>query len=123
LLKFVNLLYNKNIEYINIYLDTNKIKNINYKMNKPYSFSKSIKDKEQKLLNYYKKISTIELPKITIIPKKKKVTKKNMSRDGLKEDRKEDSKDNTIVENHIKSEKDEKDEKKLTKKIIVIIDY
>jgi len=122
LLKFVNLLYNKNIEYINIYLDTNKIKNINYKMNKPYSFSKSIKDKEQKLLNYYKKISTIELPKITIIPKKKKVTKKNMSRDGLKEDRKEDSKDNTIVENHIKSEKDEKDEKKLTKKRIVIMD-
>ena len=94
-------------------------------MNKPYSFCKNIKDKEQKLLNYYKKISTIELPKITIIPKKKKVTKKNMSRDGLKEDRKEDSKDskdNTIVENHIKSEKDEKDEKKLTKKRIVIMD-
>ena len=96
-------------------------------MNKPYSFSKSIKDKEQKILNYYKRISNVELPKIITIPRKKKVTKKNMSREGLKEDRKEDSKedsnkDNKIVENHIKSEKDEKDEKKLTKKRIVVMD-
>ena len=45
-------------------------------MNKPYSFSKSIKDKEQKILNYYKRISNVELPKIITIPRKKKVTKK-----------------------------------------------
>ena len=96
-------------------------------MNKPYNFSKNIKDKEQKILNYYKRISNIEQPKLTIIPRKKKGTKKNMSREGLKEDKKEDSKedsnkDNKIVENHIKSEKDEKDEKKLTKKRIVVMD-
>ena len=85
-------------------------------MNKPYNFSKNIKDKEQKILNYYKRISNIEQPKLTIIPKKKKGTKKNMSREGLKDN---SIKDNELV---VKDEKYEKDEKKLTKKRIVIMD-
>ena len=85
-------------------------------MNKPYNFSKNIKDKEQKILNYYKRISNIEQPKLTIIPRKKKGTKKNMSREGLKDN---SIKDNELV---VKDEKYEKDEKKLTKKRIVIMD-
>ena len=85
-------------------------------MNKPYNFSKNIKDKEQKILNYYKRISNIEQPKLTIIPRKKKGTKKNMSREGLNDN---SIKDNELV---VKDEKYEKDEKKLTKKRIVIMD-
>ena len=85
-------------------------------MNKPYNFSKNIKDKEQKILNYYKRISNIEQPKLTIIPRKKKGTKKNMSREGLKDN---SIKDNELV---VKDEEYEKDEKKLTKKRIVIMD-
>ena len=44
-------------------------------MNKPYSFVKSIKDKEQKILNYYKRINNTKQPKIIAIPKKRKITK------------------------------------------------
>ena len=88
-------------------------------MNKHYSFNKSLKEKEDKILNYYKRISNIEQPKIFIVPKKRKVTKKNISREGTTNDMKLNSE---LIENHIKSEKDEKDEKKLTKKRIVIMD-
>ena len=88
-------------------------------MNKPYSFNKSLKEKEDKILNYYKRISNIEQPTIFIVPKKRKVTKKNISREGTTNDMKLNSE---LIENHIKSEKDEKDEKKLTKKRIVIMD-
>ena len=96
-------------------------------MNKPYSFAKSIKDKEQKILNYYKRINNIEQPKIIAVPKKRKITKKNISRDGKKDSENDSKKDNDKdsnkeSENHIKSEKDEKDEKKLTKKRIVVMD-
>ena len=69
-----------------------------------------------KILNYYKRISNIEQPKLTIIPRKKKGTKKNMCREGLKDN---SIKDNEMV---VKDENYEKDEKKLTKKRIVIMD-
>jgi len=95
-------------------------------MNTPYNYTKSIKDKEQKILNYYKRISNInniDQPKIFIVPKRKKGTKKNIARDNKDIVSNDDQSDtNKLIENHIKSEKDEKDEKKLTKKRIVIMD-
>ena len=91
-----------------------------------YNYIKNIKDKEQKVLSYYKRIYTIEQPRIFAIPKKKKGTKKNVSRDGSNKEHVEDEKDDKNTEkkdvNHIKSEKDIKDEKKLTKKRVVIMD-
>jgi len=94
-----------------------------------YNYIKNIKDKEQKVLSYYKRIYTIEQPRIFAIPKKKKGTKKNVSRDGSDKEHVEDEKDEKDDKktekkdiNHIKSEKDIKDEKKLTKKIVVNMD-
>lgn len=52
-------------------------------MNKVYSFSKSIKDKEQKILNYYKRFSNIEQPNIVVIPKRNRTrsrTKKHINK-------------------------------------------
>ena len=83
-----------------------------------YNYIKNIKDKEKKVLSYYKRINNIEEPKIFAVPKVKKGTKKNISRDIKPVEEKEDT--NHI--NHIKSEKDIKDEKKLTKKRVVIMD-
>jgi hypothetical protein len=84
-------------------------------MTNAYNFAKSIKDKEQKILNYYKRINNVKEPKIFAVPKVKKGTKKNISRDiKLLEDKDEKKEE--------KSEKAEKDEKKLTKKRIVIMD-
>jgi hypothetical protein len=100
-------------------------------MNKSYNYIKNIKDKEQKVLSYYKRIYTIEQPKIFAIPKRKKGTKKNASRDGssnkehIEDEKYEKDKEKDKEkkdENHIKSERDMKDEKKLTKKRVVIMD-
>ena len=90
-------------------------------MTNSYNFAKSIKDKEQKILNYYKRINNVKEPKIFAVPKVKKGTKKNIARD-IKplEDKEDKEHTNQII--HIKSEKDIKDEKKLTKKRIVIMD-
>ena len=52
-------------------------------MDKSYSFSKSIKDKEQKILNYYKRLSNIEQPNIVVIPKRNRTrthTKKHINK-------------------------------------------
>ena len=94
-----------------------------------YNYIKNIKDKEQKVLSYYKRIYTIEQPKIFAIPKRKKGTKKNVPKDGSNKEHVEDEKAEKAEKNtekkdvnHIKSEKDIKDEKKLTKKIVVNMD-
>ena len=86
-------------------------------MNKSYNYIKNIKDKEQKILSYYKRIYTIEQPKIFAIPKQKKGTKKNVSRNGINKEHVEDEKNTEKKDvNYIK------DEKKLTKKRVVIMD-
>jgi hypothetical protein len=77
-----------------------------------YNYIKSVKDKENKILSYYKKINSIEQPKILAIPKRKKNTKKNL--DNIKK----------LYENNelLISKEDEnkkEDEKKLTKKRVV----
>jgi hypothetical protein len=92
-----------------------------------YNFAKSIKDKEQKVLNYYKRISNIEQPKVFAVPKRKKATQKNINAYKKQNITSElDNNDNinsNININNIKSDKDKKeDEKKLTKKKIVIMD-
>lgn len=89
-------------------------------MSKPYNYKNNIKDKENKILNYYKRINNIEQPKLFIVPKKKKVTKKNIARDNNQDNNKDSEKNES--ENHIKSDKDEKEQNKLTKKRIVIMD-
>ena len=84
-----------------------------------YNYIKSVKDKENKILSYYKKINSIEQPKILAIPKRKKNTKKNL--DNIKKlyennellISKED--ENKDLDNYGKKE----DEKKLTKKRVV----
>ena len=92
-----------------------------------YNFAKSIKDKEQKVLNYYKRISNIEQPKVFAVPKRKKGTQKNINAYKKQNITSElDNNDNinsNVNINNIKSDKDKKeDEKKLTKKKIVIMD-
>jgi hypothetical protein len=77
-----------------------------------YNYIKNVKDKENKILSYYKKINSIEQPKILAIPKRKKNTKKNL--DNIKK----------LYENNelLISKEDEnkkEDEKKLTKKRVV----
>jgi hypothetical protein len=79
------------------------------KNSEKYNYLKSIKEKEQKIIHYYRKVSNINKEKITIIPKQKKRTKKNI---------KIDEKDEpflSVVEK-------EKEYEKKTKKQIVIMD-
>lgn len=88
-------------------------------MTNAYNFAKSIKDKEQKILNYYKRINNVKEPKIFAVPKVKKGTKKNISRDIKLLEDKDEKKEDKLE----KDDKDDKrDEKKLTKKRIVIMD-
>ena len=78
-----------------------------------YNYIKSRNDKEQKVLSYYKKINSIEQPKILGIPRRKKGTKKNT--DNIKKT------DENNENNELLNKKDEKieTEKKLTKKRVV----
>jgi len=79
-----------------------------------YNYIKNRNDKEQKVLSYYKKINSVEQPKILVIPKRKKGTKKNIDKniDNIKK---------TEENNELLNKKDEKIEieKKLTKKRVV----
>ena len=90
-----------------------------------YNYIKSIKDKEIKILNYYKKINNLKEPKIFAVPKVKKGTKKNISRDIKNiEDSKEEKeeKKDTKDTKDTKDIKNIKDEKKLTRKRVVNMD-
>jgi len=78
------------------------------------NYIKNRNDKEQKVLSYYKKINSVEQPKIFAIPKRKKGTKKNIDKniDNIKK---------TEENDELLNKKDEKIEieKKLTKKRVV----
>ena len=84
-----------------------------------YNYIKSVKDKEQKILSYYKKINSIEQPKILAIPKRKKNTKKNLDNTKKLDENNEllinKEEKNKNSDNYEKKE----DEKKLTKKRVV----
>ena len=85
-----------------------------------YNYIKSVKDKEQKILSYYKKINSIEQPRILVIPRRKKETKKNTENKNLKT--KEEEEKNELLnkeDNEDKQNKIEMDKKKLTKKRVV----
>jgi hypothetical protein len=90
-----------------------------------YNYLKSIKDKENIILSYYKKISHLNSKKPTPLPKPKSKTKKNTYKtelkDNINEDKNEDTKEaNTI--NLIDKKNKEKEKEKKTKKQIVIMD-
>ena len=84
-----------------------------------YNYIKNIKNKEQKILSYYKKINNIEQPKILAIPKRKKNTKKNLDNTKKLDENNEllinKEEKNKNSDNYEKKE----DEKKLTKKRVV----
>ena len=102
--------------------------NMSNMSNMSYNFAKSIKDKENKVLNYYKRINSLEQPKIFIVPKIKKGTKKNIIKDKQKDNINEVNESMNYKQEHDKTEHDKQErdkkerEKKLTKKNIVIMD-
>ena len=81
--------------------------------NMSYNFAKSIKDKENKVLNYYKRINSLEQPKIFIVPKIKKGTKKNIIKDKQKDNINEV---NESMNDKQKNEKKENEKKEIKKK-------
>ena len=85
-----------------------------------YNYLKSIKEKEQKILAYYKKVSNSNNEKLKPLPKPKKRTKKNTQ---IYSDKKEDmiNEDDTSDVKNKQKEKEKENEKK-TKKQIVIMD-
>jgi hypothetical protein len=92
-----------------------KIEKVNY--------LKSIKEKEHKILNYYKKIHNKDSVKDKPIIKKRKRTKKNLGKDrlGVKKDETEDNDENSDNEPISIVAKQEK-EKLTKKKQFVIMD-
>ena len=92
-----------------------KIEKVNY--------LKSIKEKEHKILNYYKKIHNKDSVKDKPIIKKRKRTKKNLGKDrlGVKKDETEDNDENSDNEPISIIAKQEK-EKLTKKKQFVIMD-
>ena len=89
-----------------------------------YNFLNERITKELKVLNYYKKISSIEPPKITIIPKQPKRTKKNVMDIKLANTNKIGS-NIEILENSENSENNstEHSRKKLTQKKFIITKF
>lgn len=90
-------------------------------MNNSYNLVKSIKDKEKNILSYYKKIYNTEQPKIFIVPKRKKGTKKNLDNTKNKENKesKDDKEDKEDKKKDSDNSERKEDEKKLTKKRVV----
>ena len=91
---------------------SNKIKTINTPEQK-YNYFKSIKDKENIILSYYKKINHLENDKPKILPKIKKRTLKKI---------KIEVTNDTKVGNEFYDKEKEKEKDKKTKKQIVIMD-
>ena len=81
-----------------------------------YNYIKSVKDKEQKVLSYYKRINNIEQPRILVIPRRKKGTKKNTDNENLK---KKEEENDELLNKEDKQNKMEMDKKKLTRKRVV----
>jgi len=83
-----------------------------------YNYLKSIKEKEQKILSYYKKISQNGNIKAKPIPKQKKRTKKNNLKPKLNDKKEEDDNDEEPISI---TDKDKKEKEKLTKKNQIVI--
>jgi len=84
-----------------------------------YNYLKSIKDKEQTILSYYKKISQNGNIKTKPIPKQKKRTKKNIFKPKMNDKKKVD--DDEEEEPISITDKDKKEKEKLTKKKQIVI--
>jgi hypothetical protein len=83
-----------------------------------YNYLKSIKEKEQKILAYYKKVSNSNNEKLKPLPKPKKITKKNTQ---IYTEKKEDT-INEEDKDDVKRKQKEHEQLKKTKKQIVIMD-
>jgi hypothetical protein len=83
-----------------------------------YNYLKSIKEKELKILTYYKKVSNLYNDTSKTLPKPKKRTKKNTIIS------KEDNEDKilSIVEKDKENEKEIEKEKRTKKKIVIMDD-
>jgi len=77
-----------------------------------YNYLKSIKDKEQIIIEYYNKINHLNTVKPKPLPKTKKRTRKNLSKDEAKDEAKDED----------ESKNKKKELEKKTKKNIVIMD-
>lgn len=86
-----------------------------------YNYLKSIKEKENTILSYYKKISHLNNEKLKPIPKPKKRTKKNINKKQDINSNDSNETDETSNLSMVDKEK-EKNKEKLTKKKIVIMD-
>ena len=96
------------------------MKNKNTPENKieKYNYLKSIKDKEQTILSYYKKISQNGNIKTKHIPKQKKRTKKNIFKPKMNDKKEGDDDDEEPISI---TDKDKKEKEKLTKKKQIVI--
>ena len=102
---------------------TSKIKNIDTP-ERNYNYLKSIKDKENIIVSYYKKLSHLNHDKPKILPKiKKRTLKKNKPITTNNDNDKQNDNDNDKKnDNDNDKEKVIKDTEKKTKKQIVIMD-
>ena len=91
---------------------------MNKNIKQTYNLLKTVRDKETKILNYYKRINNLEQSKIHIIPKRRKLTKKQLPKIEMKDmkDTKED--DEKIDTDRIL----EQPAKKITQKRLVVMD-
>ena len=89
-----------------------------------YNYLKSIKDKEQIIIQYYNKINHLNTDKPKPLVKPKKRTRKNIHKEEAKEKDKEKDKDQEKEDKEDKEdkEKQKKEIEKKTKKNIVIMD-
>jgi len=83
-----------------------------------YNYLKSIKDKEQTILSYYKKISQNGNVKTKPIPKQKKRTKKNIFKPKMNDKKEGDDDEEEPISI---TDKDKKEKEKLTKKKQIVI--
>ena len=91
---------------------------MNKNIKQTYNLLKTVRDKETKILNYYKRINNLEQSKIHIIPKRRKLTKKQLPKIEMKDmkDTKED--DEKIDTDRIL----EQPAKNITQKRLVVMD-
>jgi len=94
---------------------------MNKNIKQTYNLLKTVRDKETKILNYYKRINNLEQSKIHIIPKRRKLTKKQLPKIEMKEMKE-------IIEMKEEDEKIDTDRilehpaKKITQKRLVVMD-
>ena len=94
---------------------------MNKNIKQTYNLLKTVRDKETKILNYYKRINNLEQTKIHIIPKRRKLTKKQLPKIEIKDTK--DTKDTKEEDRKIDTDRIlEQPAKKITQKRLVVMD-